>query len=88
MARLIARNKKYVKGCEIREYEDNNENRYFTASIFEWKGFKFFSEGKSSSDMLNNYVIPKVKEIRDKMEGKSNSEQWAIIDDYPEIYHF
>lgn len=79
-----------IKGIryQIREYKSANDLRYFTATIHRWNGFKFLSKDIKSTPLLNDYVIPKVKEIRDMLDGKTASEQGKIVDNYPTTFNF
>ena len=87
-ARLLGINKDVLR-VRIREYIKPDESRYFTATIHGWNGFKFSSHsGIKSTPLLVNYVIPKVIEIRDQLDGKTLSEQKAIMEELPTNYSF
>ena len=77
---------KDVSGVQIREYITQSGNRYFTATILGWRGFKFSSLNIKSNALLTDYVIPKVTEIRDRLKTKNIDEQRVIVDDY--LTHF
>src|SRR3990167_8111987 len=81
--RLLGVNKD-VLNVVIREYIKPDETRYFTATILKWKNFKFYpSGGIKSTQLLTNFVIPKVREIRDKLKDKTLDEQMKIVDEIP-----
>lgn len=73
-----------VSNVIIREYIKPDETRYFTATILKWKNFKFYPSSKiKSTQLLVEFVIPKVREIRDELKGKTLDEQMKIVDELP-----
>lgn len=74
-------------GIEIRQYVKPDGERYCTATIMKWKGFKFVSKVLKAQQLYERTIV-QCEGILSKLKNcKTLDEQAKILDAFDNIYY-